>query len=80
MTAEVIIMNRQAIALAADSAVTFQSGKIFNSANKLYMLTPNHPVGVLIYNNAALMNVSWEILIKSYRDYLIKTNTYYLDC
>ncbi len=74
MTAEVIIMNQGAIALATDSAVTFQSGKIFNSANKLYMLAPKYPVGILIYNNALLMGKSWELIIKSYRDYLV-TNT-----
>ena len=74
MTAEVIIMNREAVALAADSAVTFQSGKIFNSANKLYMLAPGYSVGVLVFNNAAFMGVSWELIIKLYRDVLVSEN------
>lgn len=74
VTTEVIIMNREAIALAADSAVTFhQSGKVFHSANKLYMLAPNHPVGVLVFNNASFMGVSWELIIKLYRDHLVET-------
>jgi hypothetical protein len=38
MTAEVAIMNKEAIALAADSAVTIDTAsgrKIFNTVNKL---------------------------------------------
>jgi succinate dehydrogenase/fumarate reductase cytochrome b subunit len=71
MTAEVIIMNKQAVALAADSAVTIQGSKVLNSANKLFMLAPTYPVGILIFNSAELMGISWEIIIHLYRSYLI---------
>jgi hypothetical protein len=71
MTAEIVIMNKEAVAMAADSAVTMYGGKIFNSANKLYSLAPNHSVGILVYNNAHFMNVPWEIVIKSYRRELV---------
>src|SRR5574341_35608 len=74
MTDEVVIMNREAVAMAADSAVTVQGGKIFNSANKLYMLAPGHSVGVLVFNNASFMNVPWEIIIKVYRNELATSN------
>jgi hypothetical protein len=71
VTAEVIVMNMQAVAMAADSAVTIgtvgEQQKIFNSANKLFMLSIYHPVGVMIYNNATLMGVPWETLIGIYR-------------
>ncbi len=73
MTTEVIIMNREAVAIAADSAVTIQNRKVLNTANKLYMLAPGHAVGVVIFNNASLMRVSWELIIKLYRDDLQKT-------
>ena len=58
MTAEVAVMNKQAIALAADSAVTFpqeMGRKIFPSASKIFTLSKYEPVGVMIYGNASLM-------------------------
>lgn len=70
MTAEIAILNRQAIALAADSAVTMQmqrGPKIFTSANKLFALSRCHPVAVMIYGNAALIDTPWETIIKVYR-------------
>lgn len=67
MTAEVAIANASAVALAADSAVTISDQKIYNSALKLFSLSKIAPVGVMIYGNADLMDVPWEILIKNYR-------------
>jgi hypothetical protein len=70
VTAEIAVMNREAVALAADSAVTFRppaGQKIFTSANKLFALSKHAPVGVMIYSNAAFMAVPWETVIKSFR-------------
>ena len=58
-------MNKNAIALAADSAVTI--GKhlaIHNSANKLFALSKIEPVGVIIYSNADFMGIPVEIILK----------------
>ncbi len=66
MTAEVAVLNKSAVALAADSAMTTGHGKIY-PANKLFALTKHHPVGVMIYNNAEFMGIPWETLIKMYR-------------
>jgi hypothetical protein len=65
MTAEIVIINKEAVALAADSAVTGK--KVFTSANKLFALSKYHPVGIMIYGNANFMGVPWEIIIKVYR-------------
>lgn len=76
MTAEVAIMNAQAIALAADSAVTFgrsESQKIFTNANKIFTLSKYHPVGVMIYGNARLIGTPWETVIKRFRGILAET-------
>jgi hypothetical protein len=73
MTAEIAIMNRGAIALAADSAVTLQrpgGSKIYNSVNKLFMLSKYHPVGVMVYGMADFTGVPWETIIKEYRSRL----------
>lgn len=70
MTAEVVVMNTQAVAMAADSAATASNSKIFNSANKLFALSKHHPIGVLIYNNSAFMGIPWETLVKLFRQEL----------
>ena len=70
MTAEIAILNTGAVALAADSAVTVsQPGgqKIFSSANKIFALTNDAPVGILVYGNANFMGIPMETLIKEYR-------------
>ncbi|GAA1602795.1 hypothetical protein [Kribbella karoonensis] len=71
MTTEVAIMNRSAVALAADSAVTISTSngyKVFDSANKLFELIKGRPVGVMIYNNADIVQRPWETVIKTYRE------------
>ena len=70
MTAEIAVMNRQAVALAADSAVTVQNQsdqKIFNTVNKLFMLSEGAPVGIMIYGGAQITGVPWETVIKEFR-------------
>ena len=73
MTSEILIMNPQAVALAADSAVTLvqerirgdlreRKHKIFTSANKIFTLSKYHPVGIMIYNNATCMGTPWETI------------------
>jgi len=71
MTAEIAILNRSAVALAADSAVTIsgpKGEKIYNTANKLFNLSKYHPVGIMVYSNADFMGVPWETIIKAYRE------------
>ncbi len=63
-------MNLEAVALAADSAVTASSGdnqKIFGSQNKLFALSDMAPVGILVFGSAAFMSIPWEVIIKEYR-------------
>ncbi|WP_339701580.1 hypothetical protein [Algoriphagus aquimarinus] len=72
MTAVVGVLNKQAVAIAADSAVTIGNGtgtgtKIFNRANKIFTLSKYHPVGIMIYNEGSFMETPWETIIKVYR-------------
>src|SRR5215207_4937769 len=69
MTAEIVIMNKTAVALAADSAVTIttSTGTKVYTTNKLFMLSKYHPVGIMIYGNANMMALPWETIIKYYR-------------
>ena len=71
MTAEVALLNKQATALAADSKAMFGSGltvKTYDSVDKLFALSRDHPVGVMIYGNAEFMRVPWEVIIKEFRE------------
>ena len=69
MSAGICIMNKHAVALAADSAVTIgQHLAIHNSANKLFALSKVAPVGAIIYANAELMDIPAEIIIKQYKE------------
>jgi len=74
MTCEIAIMNRQAIALAADSATTVthwvdgkEEQRFFKGANKIFQLSNHHPVGVMIHGTATLQEVPWELIIKDFR-------------
>lgn len=78
MTAEVVIMNRRAIALAADSALTVptyengeQKEKYYTGSNKVFELSNSNPVGIMIFNLSDLNGVPWELIIKSYRENII---------
>ncbi|MDD2655783.1 MAG: hypothetical protein PHQ80_03905 [Candidatus ainarchaeum sp.] len=79
MTAEIAIMNHEAVALAADSAVTLSEGKIFPSANKIFALTKCAPVGIMLYQNPSLTKIPLETLIKTYRKRLGKKRFNKLD-
>ena len=71
MTAEIAVINKSAIALAADSAVSISDGngstKVYNGAEKLFALTKYQPVGIMIYGTGSLCRVPWELVIKEYR-------------
>jgi hypothetical protein len=79
MTAEIILMNRESIAIAADSAVTLMGGqtnspqKIFTSANKIFELSPAHSVCFMIFNYASFMGIPWEIIFSHYQKKLRDT-------
>lgn len=75
MTTEIAILNRSAVALAADSAVTISVGdgneaqiaKIYANANKLFELVKGAAVGVMIYNTADIGTLPWESVVKAFR-------------
>ncbi|OYW50992.1 MAG: hypothetical protein B7Y36_07495 [Novosphingobium sp. 28-62-57] len=71
MTAEIAILNRTAVALAADSIVTLagpRSSKTYDSAEKIFQLSRYHPIGLMIYNNALFMNAPLEVIVRRYRE------------
>ena len=67
MTAEVAIVNRHAIALAADSAVTVGRERVWKYANKLFSCGPHNDIGIMIYNSGDFLGVPWETVVKEFR-------------
>jgi hypothetical protein len=72
MTAEVAILNKSAVALAADSAVTISAGsdqqKTYDSADKLFELSLCDPIGVMVNGDMNFMQIPIAVLVKKYRD------------
>lgn len=71
MTALVGILNKRAVAIAADSAVTIRNQgnrKVLNTARKIFPLSKKYPVGVMIYSMADFMDTPWDVIIKLFRD------------
>ncbi|MCL2156402.1 MAG: hypothetical protein FWH54_00070 [Methanobrevibacter sp.] len=76
MTAEIAILNKSAVVLAADSAGTIDLGfrtQIDNSTDKLFMLSKKDPVAIMIYQNLSFVGVPFETIIKMYRKKLSNT-------
>jgi len=71
MTAEIAILNKSAVALAADSAVTIgtrtQEEKTYDTADKLFELCRHNPIGIMIYNGLSFAEAPLQSLIKQYR-------------
>lgn len=73
MTALVSVMNKHAVAIAADSAITVTNPyghKVINSANKVFALSKYHPVGIMFCGNAYFMSTPIEVIVKLYRKQL----------
>lgn len=70
MTAEIAVINKTAVALAADSKVTLSRGgkqKTYDTVDKLFSISKTEPVGAMIYGNAEFMRFPWETILKEYR-------------
>lgn len=72
MTAEVVILNRDGVAIAADSAVSLggPGSKVYNTANKLFEMSATEPVAAMVFGTASFASIPWETAIKEHRLYL----------
>lgn len=70
MTAEIAIINKGAVTLATDSAVTLTvrgAQKIYNCADKLFELSDHDPIGIMVFNNLNFMGIPLEVAVKQFR-------------
>lgn len=73
MTSEVLILNKRAVVLGADSAVTTSGGdhpRYSKSANKIFELSRNGNVAATIFGAATVDLLPWEIALKLFRTQL----------
>ena len=73
MTSEVLILNKRAVVLGADSAVTTSGGehpRYSKAANKIFEVSQNGSVAAAIYGNAHVDTVPWELALKLFRCHL----------
>lgn len=73
MTAIVGVLNKHAVAIAADSAATINGvlgRKVLNQATKIVTLSKYHPVAVMIYRSSSFLGTPWDVIVKLYRDRL----------
>lgn len=70
MTSIIAALNKKAVAVAADSAVTIGDKKVYNEGEKLFELSHYAPVGIAIYGNLELINVPIDVIIKNYANSL----------
>lgn len=72
MTAEIAILNKSAVVLASDSAVTISAGsnqqKIYDSADKLFELSASDPIAVMVNGGMNFAQIPLDVLIKMYRE------------
>jgi hypothetical protein len=71
VTAEIAIINRSAVTLASDSAMTLSvrgREKIYTSADKLFELCNADPIAIMVYNNLHFLGVPLELAIKRFRE------------
>lgn len=72
MSAIVGILNKRAVAVAADSAMTVSENgttKIYNNAQKIFNISPEIPVSIMICGGMDFMNIPWDVIVNLYRDY-----------
>ena len=68
MTAEIAILNRAAIAIAADSAVTLVADrKVYKTANKIFPLSHDPPIVIMFYGTGSLGSIPWETIVQEYK-------------
>lgn len=70
MTAEIAVISRSAVTLAADSAMTMNVRgveKIYASADKLFELSLFDPIGAMVFNNLEFMGAPLDVIVKQFR-------------
>lgn len=72
MTSEVLMLNKDAVVIAADSAVTTGRDphpRYSKAANKIFDISVHGNVAVTIFASAEIDRVPWELVLKQFRKF-----------
>ena len=70
MTTEIAILNSTAVALAADSAVTVGKRRVWNNSKKLFRVSEDNDIGIMIHGSGSHIGIPWETIIKLFRKHV----------
>ena len=73
MTAQIVLLNQRAAAVASDSALTFgaETKRTYDTVTKIVEVGPDHAVVVMSAGCALVMNVMWDIVIGAWSRTLV---------
>lgn len=72
MTVEIAVFNQLGIAISADSAVTTGYKKTYTTANKIFCIKKNIPVGLMVYGNTTINGIPWELIIDRFKKDIVE--------
>ena len=67
MTSEVLILNKENIALASDTRITINDKKTFDGVDKIFQLTNTPPMAMMIYGKPNITGVPFETTVLDYK-------------
>lgn len=67
MTAEIAIINKHAVAIAADSAITIGKKKVWKNTDKIFSLSPYNDIAIMIYGNSSFLGYPLETIISNFK-------------
>ncbi|WP_130471558.1 hypothetical protein [Candidatus Magnetaquicoccus inordinatus] len=73
MTSEVLLMNKHAVVIAADSAVTLMyepHARYSKHANKIFDISIHGNIAATIFSSAEIDRVPWKLVLKLFREEL----------
>jgi len=69
MSAEIILLNKLGVAIAADSAITVgKRAAIFNNAQKIFPFPENIPLAFLYFSSTELMGIPIDVIFRRYME------------
>ena len=70
MTSQIGMMNNNSVALASDSAGTWNHTQAYNTSDKIYQLAGRQSVGFMSYGPGGYMGLSWDRIMGMYREHI----------
>ena len=70
MTSQIGMMNKNSVALASDSAGTWNHTQAYNTSDKIYQLAGRQSVGFMTNGPGGYMGLSWDRIMGMYREHI----------